>query len=170
MKKSSAAILESHLEPTTMAFRSDSSGTAEREASSESDDPTTRAAEALALLRAPDFGELGSIYAITARLAGRLNARKITEQERDALLRERQELLDKTFSQTITRRESNRLEYVRWSLDRIEDAEHGDTLDAIELAISRYEDVKDWLVDLKEQLDESLEAERNRRRQKSVRR
>jgi hypothetical protein len=67
-------------------------------------------------LRAPNFGELGSIYAIAARRAGRLNATKITPEEREALLRERQELLDKKFSQSITRRESNRLEYVRWSL------------------------------------------------------
>jgi len=170
MKKSSEAILESHLEPTTIAFGSEVSSTAEADASSGSADPTSRAAEALALLRAPNFGELGSIYAITAIRAGRLNATKITPEERESLLGERQRLLDKKLSGAITRRETNRLEYVRWSLDRIEDAEHGETLDAIELAISHYEDIKDWLVDLREKLDESVEAERNRQRERNVRR
>jgi hypothetical protein len=169
MKKSSATILESDLEPTIMALGSDFSTAAEPDAGSGSADPTTKVAEAFAPLRAPNFGELGSIYAITAKRAGRLNAKLISPQEREALLRERQELLDKQFSQTMTRRESNRLEYVRWSLDRIEDAEHGESLDALELAISHFEDIKESLSDLKEQLDESVESERTRQRQRNVR-
>jgi len=43
-------------------------------------------------------------------------------------------------------------------------------LDAIELAISHYEEIKDSLLDLKEKLDESVEAERKRQRQRNVRR
>jgi len=61
------------------------------------------------------FGDLGSIYAITARLAGRLNASQITAEEHEAYLRERQMLLDKKFDGHITRKELNRLEYVRES-------------------------------------------------------
>ncbi len=156
--------------PATNVFPGDFGSATEADSLSGSTHVTSRAAEALALLRAPNFGELGSIYSIAARRAGRLNARKVTPQERATLLRERQELLEKKFSQTITRRESNRLEYVRWSLDRIEDAEHGESLDAIELAISHYEEIKDSLLDLKEKLDESVEAERNRQRQRNVRR
>ena len=52
---------------------------------------------------------------------------------------ERQELLDKKFLGSITRRELNRLEYVRWSLDRIEDAIHGPALDVLEDSVSMYE-------------------------------
>jgi len=78
MKKSSAALLEPRLAPTTSAFPGDFSSTTEADSLSGSPDATSRAAEALALLRAPNFGELGSIYAIAARRAGRLNATEIT--------------------------------------------------------------------------------------------
>ena len=63
----------------------------------------------------------------------------ISNQERDALLLERQLLLDRKFEGTITRAETIRLDYVRWSLDRIEDARHGEALDAIEELAARYE-------------------------------
>jgi len=43
-----------------------------------------------------------------------------TESEQQQLLDERQTLLDKKFDGSITRQEANRLEYVRWTLDRIE--------------------------------------------------
>ena len=45
----------------------------------------------------------------------------IDESQRSALLRERQELLDKKFSGELTYAESTRLAWVRWQLDRLED-------------------------------------------------
>jgi len=89
--------------------------------------------------RLPDFGDYAEVYAVTARIAGRINATNVSEQERNSLLRERQVLLDKKLGGTITGKEANRLEYVRWSLDRIEDAQHGLTLDALESSVVRYE-------------------------------
>jgi hypothetical protein len=89
--------------------------------------------------RLPDFGDYAEVYAVTSRIAGRLNATNVSEQERNSLLRERQDLLDKKLSGTITSKEANRLEYVRWTLDRIEDAQHGLTLDALESSVERYE-------------------------------
>jgi len=41
-------------------------------------------------------------------------------------------VLDKKFAEIITRKEENRLEYVRWSLDRIEDAKYGQSLELLE--------------------------------------
>jgi len=73
----------------------------------------------------PDFGRYDAAYAATSRIAGRINAANISDAEHGALRRERQRLLDKKLDGTITRKEANRLEYVRWSLDRIEDAKHG---------------------------------------------
>lgn len=90
-------------------------------------------------LTAPDFETYGVAYAATARLAGRLNASAITQQEHDRLLSERKRLLDKKLGGTITREESNKLEYVRWSLDRIEDAKHGQALDVLASHVSTYE-------------------------------
>lgn len=79
------------------------------------------------------------------------------------LLRERERLLMKKFEGTITRKESNRLEYVRWSLDRIDDARHGQGLEALESAVSRYEDVLTGLRSLGLQLEERLPSSRKRR-------
>jgi len=87
----------------------------------------------------PDFGTRGELYAVTSRLAGRVNAANISKAEHDELLRERQKLLDKQLDSTISRREANRLEYVRWSLDRIEDARHGAALDRLDEAVRMHE-------------------------------
>ena len=73
-------------------------------------------------------------------------------------------LLDKKFDGHITRKELNRLEYVRWSLDRIEDAKHGETLDILEMAISRYEQFGENVLGLMQNLEQGVEAERDRQR------
>lgn len=39
----------------------------------------------------------------------------------------------------MTRKEEIRLEYVRWSLDRIDDAKHGQELDLLEGLAAQYE-------------------------------
>jgi len=92
------------------------------------------------------------VHAQAARIAGRVNASAISEAEHKALLRERQQLLDKQFVGTISPRETNRLEYVRWSLDRIEDAKYGFTLDFLEGSVSRYEELLSKLSALDETL------------------
>ena len=172
MKNSSAAQLELQYSTSTTTVRpSDSSGPiGDTLSAAASTDPISDGASATGSLKAPNFGDLASIYAITSRRAGRLNATKITPQEHDALLRERQELLDKKFAREISRRETNRLEYVRWSLDRIEDAKHGEALDALEAAVGQYEQFEDSLLDLKEQLMQALEAERHKGKRGKIRR
>lgn len=87
----------------------------------------------------PRFDSLAVIRPQAVRMAGRINAASISEAEHNALLRERQRLLDRKFAGELTRQESNRLEYVRWSLDRIEDARHGDALDSLEASVANYE-------------------------------
>jgi hypothetical protein len=111
-------------------------------------------------LNLPNFGRYDAAYAVTSRIAGRINAANIPPAEHEALLRERQQLLDKKLQGTITRRESNRLQYVRWSLDRIEDAKHGQALEMLEGAVGRYEQ---FLADVKiltAQLQEKLPSKR----------
>jgi len=94
------------------------------------------------------------VYAQASRIAGRVNAAGISDAEHKLLLAERQNLLDKVFAETISSEESNRLEYVRWSLDRIEDAKCGDTLDFLENSVSRYEQFLSDLQLLKRKLQE----------------
>ena len=80
-------------------------------------------------------------YAASTKAAARLNATTITSKEHDDFLSERQSLLDKLFTDTITQEEKNRLQYVRWSLDKIEDAKHGAALDALEVQADAYENL-----------------------------
>lgn len=90
-----------------------------------------------------DVPEIGSrsVYAATSKVAGRLNATAVSEEEYQAFLDERQRLLDRKFSGEITRADENRLAYVRWSLDRIEDARHGPSLDKLEEHVGQYENL-----------------------------
>jgi hypothetical protein len=85
------------------------------------------------------FSDKDRNYALAAREAGRLNAAAVPDEEVDALQEERQALLDKQFEETITPKERSRLTYVQWSLDRIEDARHGRTLDALERRVQTLE-------------------------------
>jgi hypothetical protein len=103
----------------------------------------------------PQFNSFSAIQSLSIKRAGRLNAASISETEHQALLSERQILLDKKFNGELTRKEANRLEYIRWSLDRIEDAKYGNTLDALEEAISRYENFHEEIKDLEMKLHQS---------------
>ena len=80
-------------------------------------------------------------YAATARLAGRVNAARIPQSEVDQYLRERAQLLDKKLEGTISKRELNRLEYIRCSIDRIDDDRFGANLDVLEEAVQLYENI-----------------------------
>lgn len=116
---------------------------------------------AASALESPNLSR-GSVFASSARLAARINATSISPTEHVALLRERQSLLDKVFDGSITRSEQNQLEYVRWSLDRIEDANHGHALDALEAQVDTYENVINELNKFYEQLE--VRTERRPRR------
>jgi hypothetical protein len=70
--------------------------------------------------------------------------------------RERESLLKKKFAGDITRKELHRLEYVRWSLDRVEDAKYGGVLEALDDAVTRYESILDELKMLGVQLEGHL--------------
>jgi hypothetical protein len=74
-----------------------------------------------------------------ARQAGRANASLVSQEEHQALLDERQQLLDLLFSETISTSQKRRLEFVRWNLDRIEDAQTGKYLDQLELLVNMRE-------------------------------
>ncbi len=102
----------------------------------------------------PDFAARNDPATLSAaRLAGRMNAASVSQDEVDALLRERQRLIDKTLDGTITRQQQNRLSYIEWTLDRVEDARHGEFLDTMEAHITRYETLLTDLEQLRSKLD-----------------
>jgi hypothetical protein len=88
-----------------------------------------------------------------AKRAGRMNASAISPEEERALHTERLELLKKQLTTQLTRRELNRLQYVRWSLDRIEDAKSGEAMDVLERRIAQYEQFAEQVKDLQMQLE-----------------
>ena len=94
-----------------------------------------------------------SLRAAASKAAGRINASTASEKEYNDLLAERQKLLDRKFSGEITRRETNRLAYVRWSLDRIEDAKYGASLDILEDHVIQYENLLREIGNLTRQLE-----------------
>jgi hypothetical protein len=96
------------------------------------------------------------ISAASAKRAGRLSAALTTSDERDRLLKERQQLLDKKFAGVMTKLEENRLSYVRWTLDRIEDALYGPMLDEIEAKLLQYEHLRRDIASLQDVLHSSL--------------
>jgi len=99
--------------------------------------------------------------AMIHRRAARMNASSISEEEEKQLHAERHALLDKEFNKTITRQEVMRLEYVRWSLDRIDDAKHGTKLDAIERRLERFEQFAAEVDDFKKKLIQVAAGDRH---------
>lgn len=123
-------------------------------------DPPSGESSKMSDIELPDFGAYTETRADTARKAGRIAALQVSEAEHQAFLRERQSLLEKLFAKTITEREEIRLEYVRWSLDRIEDAKHGSNLDRIEDSITRYERFLEGLDQFKMSLERASKSRR----------
>lgn len=61
----------------------------------------------------------------------RANTSKISQAERDKIFNERDELVEKKFKTHLSAQEERRLTYIRWQLDRFDDAESGEFLDYI---------------------------------------
>jgi hypothetical protein len=114
-------------------------------------------------LSAPSPNVYGSAYAATSRLLARLNTSIVKKEEIEGLLQERQALLDKKFNGTMSRYDENRLEYVRWSLGRIQDVRSGPSLDALENIVEGYERLLSGMSDFQRQLDSAVKVDKRRR-------
>jgi len=87
-----------------------------------------------------------------ARVAGRANAAAVSDDEVKAHLAERALLLRKKFETSLTPGEERRLTYVRWSLDRVEDARTGMQLDLLESHVADYENFLDEIRTLSDRI------------------
>ncbi|MGY4371042.1 hypothetical protein ACVW1A_007107 [Bradyrhizobium sp. LB1.3] len=94
----------------------------------------TAGADVFDMPRFPSF-----TYAAASRQAGRVNAASIDPIEHRALLAERQTLVDKELAGALSPEETNRLEYVRWSLDRVDDAKYGSDFEQLADMVSQAE-------------------------------
>jgi hypothetical protein len=112
------------------------------------------------LPRFPKFTYTTRAEAAASRIANRVNARAITDADHKLLLNERQELLDKELAGSITPEEKNRLAYVRWSLDRVDDARFGADLDRLESVVHRYERFQQDIEQFRRELERLSKARR----------
>jgi len=101
----------------------------------------------------PDFSGRREAFALTSRMAGRINAANVSESEYRKLLAERQLLVDKELEENLSKKERCRLALVRWSLDRIEDAKYGLALDVLEDRVRAYEKLAIDIASLTEQIE-----------------
>ena len=76
----------------------------------------------------------------SAKITARRNAINVTKEEVEAFLSERKNLIVKQLESELNRNEMCRLEYINWSLDRIDDAKDGYGLDILETMAERYEE------------------------------
>jgi hypothetical protein len=70
-----------------------------------------------------------------AKAVGRINCARIAGREMPGILRERATLLTVSLERGLTRSEERRLEYLRWTLDRFDDAAIGWSLDEMALRV-----------------------------------
>lgn len=76
---------------------------------------------------------------VAQRIAARINAANIDPKEIAALEKEHRSLVQKKFASDFTKADQRRLNFVRWSLDRIQDARYGHALDKLEQAVELHE-------------------------------
>jgi hypothetical protein len=96
--------------------------------------------EILDFPRFPSFSYTKDAEVAASKFANRVVAAAATnEAEHERLLDERQRLLDREFAGEITPEEQNRLAYVRWSLDRIDDARFGAEMERLQFLAYQYE-------------------------------
>jgi hypothetical protein len=101
-----------------------------------------------------DFRSFKGLKSRDARAINRVVAAKISDEEYDRWEAERGALVTKQFSGGLSNTEQNHLVYVEWNLARIEDAKYGAALDALDAAVSRYEEFAERIEHLQEQLKE----------------
>jgi hypothetical protein len=79
---------------------------------------------------------------------------KIEPEAKNNLIEERNKLVNKKFKKGLNKNEERHLTFVRWQLDRIDDAESGNTLDLFEKFVDEHErfagEIESLLTELKE--------------------
>lgn len=83
--------------------------------------------------------DLGSEDILGSRAAARKIALLTTDEEYQELLGEHRRLVEKRFKDGLARSEELRLQLLRWTLDRIEDARYGHDLDLLERLTAAHE-------------------------------
>lgn len=106
--------------------------------------------------------EAKTIPSISVNEIKRLNreiTRRIPPEQIEKLFIEHSNLVKKKFKEGISEREEKRLKLIRWELDRVEDALHGDNIDRFESFLESYER---FAKDINEFVDNIRYSKKNR--------
>jgi hypothetical protein len=119
----------------------------------------------LSTLADPSKREFSELSPDNIRKINRLITRNISPGEKEAIINERNQLIQKQFKGGLSPKEERRLTYVRWQLDRIDDAESGEFLDYLEQITESHEKFSKELKGLLNQM-ESVQSRPKRRKKK----
>lgn len=100
--------------------------------------------------------QMDALRARAARDAGRKNASATSDAEFHSLMQERQSLVQRSMDSGLSAAERTRLTYVRWQIDRIEDARYGFGLDLLEQQIRNYEELGYQIQCLREDIEKAI--------------
>lgn len=98
-------------------------------------------------------GEISDLSSDSIKTINRAITLKIPQREKDNLINERNQLVEKQFKGGLSAKGNRRLTYVRWQLDRIDDAESGEFLDYLERMTDTHEKFEKELKGLMNQVE-----------------
>ncbi len=104
-------------------------------------------------LRAPDFSRYMGRSADFVLASARMSARQVDDGEVERLLSEHRILAHEKVMGRADCRQLARLEYVQWTLDRIDDAKSGPALDVLDSEVSLMKQLGEDLISLKRSID-----------------
>lgn len=93
------------------------------------------------------------LSALEIKDINRFITRKISPKFKEQLIEERNSLVDRKFNGGLSRKEERRLTYVRWQLDRIDDAEEGHILDYFEKVAEQHENFSKEITNILDRLN-----------------
>jgi hypothetical protein len=108
----------------------------------------------------------GGLPSDAIRKINRLVTSLAPEAERQKILQERNELVRRQFKGGISEREEKRLEFLRWQLDRFDDADRGEALDRLEIITQTHEKFAKELTSFLDQVNTTLKAQSKPRKGK----
>ena len=114
--------------------------------------PEIRKTESLPTTEILERSAPTELPASTIKEINRKITQRIGPETKNANIEERNKLVNKKFKEGLDEKEERRLTFVRWQLDRIDDAETGATLDLLEKFVEANEtfaeDIKGLLTKL----------------------
>jgi hypothetical protein len=103
------------------------------------------------------------VFLRSSREASRSLAQFIPDEEHSELLKRHSSLVEKRFTEGLTRSEELDLQLIRWNLDRIDDAKFGASLDFLERIASSQENLAERITNTLSAMERASYRARNKK-------